>query len=270
MAELKGGSTVGGYTIWHRGNFDPASFLSSGGNAATATKLQTARTINGVAFDGTANITIADSTKLPLTGGTLTGAVTFANGTWNTVGDDAQFGDVNQGGIIGVRSNNVATHVGLGFYMQGAATTAPTALLKVLSTGVADLNVPLNCSQVNGNASTATKLQTARTLAISGDATGSASFDGSANTTIEVTLANKGTANGIATLDSTGKVPSSQLPLMGQYIGAQAVKAISYNAQTIDENVTIPGTVNAMSAGPITISTGYTVTISDGATWTIV
>ena len=31
------------------------------GNAGTATKLQTARTINGVAFDGTANITISDS-----------------------------------------------------------------------------------------------------------------------------------------------------------------------------------------------------------------
>ena len=45
------------------------------GNAATATKLATARTINGVAFDGTANITIADATKLPLTGGTVTGTI---------------------------------------------------------------------------------------------------------------------------------------------------------------------------------------------------
>jgi hypothetical protein len=33
------------------------------GNAATATKLATARTINGVSFDGTANITVVDSTK---------------------------------------------------------------------------------------------------------------------------------------------------------------------------------------------------------------
>ena len=43
------------------------------GNATSATKLQTKRTINGVGFDGTGNITVADSTKLPLTGGTLTG-----------------------------------------------------------------------------------------------------------------------------------------------------------------------------------------------------
>ncbi|MCU7302567.1 phage tail protein, partial [Escherichia albertii] len=32
---------------------------SLNGNAATATKLQTARTINGVSFDGTANISLS-------------------------------------------------------------------------------------------------------------------------------------------------------------------------------------------------------------------
>lgn len=35
------------------------------GNSLSATKLQTARTINGIAFDGTGNITIADATKEP-------------------------------------------------------------------------------------------------------------------------------------------------------------------------------------------------------------
>ena len=43
------------------------------GNASTATTLQTARTINGVSFNGSANITVADATKLPLTGGALSG-----------------------------------------------------------------------------------------------------------------------------------------------------------------------------------------------------
>lgn len=43
------------------------------GNSVTATKLATARTINGVIFDGTANVTVVDSTKMPLTGGTYTG-----------------------------------------------------------------------------------------------------------------------------------------------------------------------------------------------------
>lgn len=56
------------------------------GNAATADKLKTARKINGVSFDGTKdiNITVADSTKLPLAGGTLTGNLKFADVTSTT------------------------------------------------------------------------------------------------------------------------------------------------------------------------------------------
>ena len=46
------------------------------GNSATATKLQTARTINGVAFDGSANITVVDSTKAPLANPVFTGGIT--------------------------------------------------------------------------------------------------------------------------------------------------------------------------------------------------
>ena len=42
------------------------------------------------------------------------------------------------------------------------------------------------------------------------------------------------------------------------------------NRNTVDENITIPANINAVSAGPITISTGRTVTISNGGTWNIV
>ena len=48
------------------------------GKAASATKLANARTINRVAFDGTADITIVDDTKLSLEGGTLKGDVNYA------------------------------------------------------------------------------------------------------------------------------------------------------------------------------------------------
>ena len=53
------------------GNADTASV------ATNAVKLATARNINGVSFDGTANITIEDSTKLALTGGSLTGKLSL-------------------------------------------------------------------------------------------------------------------------------------------------------------------------------------------------
>jgi len=59
------------------GNFSAGTVTAAlSGNASTATTLQTARTINGVSFNGAANITVADSTKLPLGGGAMTGAIT--------------------------------------------------------------------------------------------------------------------------------------------------------------------------------------------------
>ena len=49
---------------------------------------------------------------------------------------------------------------------------------------------------VTGNAGTATKLATARTITLSGDATASGTFDGSANLTLTTTLTNSGTTAG--------------------------------------------------------------------------
>lgn len=56
------------------------------GNANTATKLETTRTINGVPFDGTQNITIeaGQGEFLPLTGGTVTGPIYLPSATPTT------------------------------------------------------------------------------------------------------------------------------------------------------------------------------------------
>lgn len=56
---------VGSNVVWHAGNFDPTTKLGTTATAAAATKLATARTINGVAFDGTANITITATGTIP-------------------------------------------------------------------------------------------------------------------------------------------------------------------------------------------------------------
>lgn len=70
------------------GNFSAGTITAAlSGNASTATALQTARTINGVSFNGTANITVADSTKLPLSGGTLTGLLNVTTTTNTTAGN---------------------------------------------------------------------------------------------------------------------------------------------------------------------------------------
>lgn len=64
--------------------------LASGANAATASALQTARTINGTSFNGTANITVTAAAgtltgttlNASVTGSSLTGVGTITSGIW--------------------------------------------------------------------------------------------------------------------------------------------------------------------------------------------
>ena len=59
---------------------------------------------------------------------------------------------------------------------------------------------------------------------------------------------------------------NSSVALGGPSLGTASI--IRTNALTISENITIPATSNGMSAGPITIADGYTVTLN--GTWSIV
>lgn len=65
------------------GNFSAGTITAAlAGNAATATKLYTARTINGVSFDGSSNITVTAATPNALTIGTgLTGTTGTFDGS---------------------------------------------------------------------------------------------------------------------------------------------------------------------------------------------
>ena len=44
---------------------------------------------------------------------------------------------------------------------------------------------------------------------------------------------------------------------------------IRTNAKVIAENITFAGTENGSSVGPITVNSGYTVTVASGSTWVI-
>ena len=53
----------------------------------------------------------------------LNGAVSFANNTWNKIGDDAQLGDINLGGHIGIQGLNGNTGIFFTTYNQSTKTT---------------------------------------------------------------------------------------------------------------------------------------------------
>jgi len=58
--------------------------------------------------------------------------------------------------------------------------------------------------------------------------------------------------------------------LGGGATGTGTDKIFNLNGQTVTASYTIPSGNNAVSAGPITIADGVTVTILDGSTWSIV
>ena len=174
------------------------------GNSATATKLQTARTINGVSFDGTANITIADSTKLPIAGGTMTGDLTLkGNPTADLMAATKKYVDDSiasaGGGYVLAAGNNsftgantfqnLVTMVGGVVFTSGTTTLAWKNATQIVAT--------INASTYTGNSATATKLATARTITANLASSTAGSFDGSANITVGVTgtlpIANGGT-----------------------------------------------------------------------------
>ena len=189
------------------------------GNADTATKLSTARTINGTSFDGTGNITTAN---------------------WGT-------------------ARNV--------YIADSDATNTGAAVSVNGSGNATLKLPATIkATLSGNASTATTLATARNIKLTGDATGSASFNGSADASITTTLASSGvtagsygpSANASPAHKGTFSVPYFTVDAKGR-VTAASTKTITLPA---DNNTTYStGTSSTAGLTKLYTSTG---TATDG------
>lgn len=128
--------TLGAGSSW-TGNVIAASYIatlnqSTTGNAATATTLQTARTINGVSFNGSANITITANTTNALTfnngGAGVASGTTFDGSTartisYNTVGAPSTAG-TNATGTWSISVTGNAGTVTNGVYTTGDQTIA--------------------------------------------------------------------------------------------------------------------------------------------------
>jgi len=89
--------------------------------------------------------------------------------------------------------------------------------------------------------------------------TGTTSFDGS-----------QGTAGQVLTSAGSGNTPTwATASGGGQYFGTAATKAIAYNSTSIAEDITTTSGNNCLSVGPITIASGFSVTVASGQRWLV-
>ena len=119
---------------------------------------------------------------------------------------------------------------------------------------------------LSGNASTATKLATARTISLNGDLSGSVSFDGSANVTITATIASNSVALGT---DTTGNYAAdvSVTAGTGLAITGSAGEGTSFVLSGVDATTSTKG-VASFSSSNFTVATGVvSISAIDGGTY---
>ena len=240
------------------------------GNASTATALKTPRKINGVNFDGTSDILIETTNDNSIKKEQLNGTVPFnlsIDGNFNTtknvtvvgnleaLGSTSTIGTIDKpfkGLFLSAGSLSIASDT-LNQNIPAAVLSNVTGNLQISAGGVklmgdnASFIAPNIVGALNGNASTASKLQTARTI-------NNIPFDGTANITIATTSPNSLTY----TNTGTGEVPG------GAYDGSLA-KTISYNSIGASP---LAGSSSITSVGTLTSgSVPYTLLSGTIPTW---
>ena len=222
------------------------------GNAGSATKLATARNINGVAFDGTAAIsvnlnnsaTFDNSGTGAISGSTFNGA-SAATVSYNTIGAPSTTG-TNASGTWGINVTG---------YSKRLLTT---------NWDVEEVSDELRFKDLGGNTKVSFNLTT-----------GAAFFGtGAINVPVGSEAQRPTGAAGKIRFNSTidryeGHNGTLWSSIGGGATGGGADEIFIENGQIVNSSYTVPSGKNAMSTGPITVVSGAVVTISSGSRWII-
>jgi hypothetical protein len=255
-------SLATGATIAYRdssGNFSANTITAAlAGNATTATTLETGRTITlagdvagSVSFNGGSDVTITTTVQ----------ANSVALGT-DTTG--------NYAATVAVAGNGLTLSgtagEGTAYTVNSNATAAATASTLVFRDAASNFSANTITAALAGNATTATTLQTGRTITLAGDVAGSVSFNGSANVSITTTIQANSVALGT---DTTGNYAAdvSVTSDTGLAITGSAGEGTSFVLSGISANNTVKG-VASFSANNFTVSSGaVSLSTIDGGTY---
>ena len=219
------------------------------GNAATATALETARTIHGVSFDGSANIDLSEVIQ------DTVGAM-FGSNTETDITVTYQDADGTIDLVVSDISGNAAT----------ATTLANARTIGGVSfNGSANINLPgVNTSgdqDTSGNAATATALATGRTI-------NGTSFDGTANITVTAaagtltgnTLNSDITASSLTTVGTLSTLTVDNVIINGTTIGHTDdtdLITLADGVVTVAGNLTVSGTTTTVNQTVVNVTDAF-------------
>lgn len=224
------------------------------GNVASATKLQNTRTINGVSFDGTSNISITANptvTAIPTnadlnnyqTAGDYVCALNTTAATLKNSPTAKAFGleVVKTAGVI----QRLSVYDDSTMYVRKFYSTWGSWIVIPLANGV---------MQTGLYSQSASKLAAARTISLSGSASGSVSFDGSGNVTLPVTL----TGNAPTATSATKLSTARTIALSGGATGSASFDGSG--------NVSIATTLAGNAPSATKLATARTISLTGGVT----
>ena len=283
-ATLTTARNIGGVSFDGSANINLPGVNTSGnqdtsGNAATATALETARTIAGVSFDGTANISLNNNA---ITNGAGYITATLTNEQVQDIVGGMLTGNTETGITVTYQDGDGTIDFVVGTLNQDTTGNAATATALetarniggVSFDGTANINLPgVNTS---GNQDTSGTAAIATTVTVADESSDTTCFPLFA-TAATGNLAPKSgsnlafnSSNGTLTATAFSGDGSALTGISAGATGGGSDEIFYENGQTVTTNYTITNGKNAMSAGPITINSGVTVTVGAGETLTIV
>ncbi len=226
------------YTAGTGLNLSPATTFNISNTGVTATTYGSAAAVPVFAVNAQGQLTSVTNTNIAITGSQVSGNITGQAGS-------------------------VANSLTLGTYLTGGSFNGSAPITAAVDATSANTASKVVARDASGDFSAGTI-----TAALSGNATSSTNVAGGAANQLVYQ-----TGSGTTSFAAAPTVSSTYLSWNGAAFAWSTVAVatpIAETDQTISSNYTITAAKNGLSVGPVTISSGVTVTVGSGQRWVVI